>query len=142
MKSGEIKLRFFPKRQILRRPILGDMRHLILIRTRDITATTPTDIDFDESFTTTNSVYAFIETKEGTEVFDGTNLKSQININFVIRFIHGMIPYVSGLTEEKWIDYRDNRYDIVNVESYDERQIFMRLKCNLRGDKTKEVNKA
>lgn len=142
MKSGTIKLRFFPKRQILRRPILGDMRHLILIRTRAITAATPTDVDFDESFTTTNTVWASIETKDGDKIFDGTNLDSRIDINFIIRFIHGLIPYTSGLTEEKWIDYRDNRYDIINVESYDERQIFMRLKCNVRGDKTKEVNKA
>jgi head-tail adaptor len=142
MKSGTIKLRFFPKRQILRRPILGDARHLILIRTRNITATTPTDIDFDESFTTTNSVYAYIETKDGDKVFDGTNLDSRIDIIFRIRFIHGMIPYTSGLTEEKWIEYREDRYDIITVESYDERQQWMQLKCNLRGDKTKEVNKA
>lgn len=142
MKSATVKLKFFPHRQILRRPIIGDMRHLISIRTRTIGVTNPTNIDFTENFVTTNTVYASIVTKQGDSLFDGTNLESHTDTLFFIRFISNLQYFSSDLTQEYWIEYNGNRYDIKTVESYDERQQFMLLRCTLRGASNIPVNSA
>ena len=127
---------FAPKRQKIRRPLLGDMRHRIEIRTRSITPPSVDGVDFGESFVTTNTVYAALDTVTGEQLFDGTNVEiSGITHIFTIRSI-------SGLTEEKWIDYKGNRYDIKSIETFDARGLFMKLRCVLRGDKTKPVNAA
>ncbi len=142
MKSGTIKPRFYPRRQILRRPILGDQRHLILIRSRTITPTDPFNVDFGESFVTVATVWAYIETKGGDTFFDGTNIVKSKDIHFVIRFISSLLRFKTDITQEYWIEYNGNRFDITTVESYDERQDWMKLVCNIRGDTTLPVNSA
>ena len=142
MKSGTIKPRFYPRRQILKRPIIGDMRHLITISIRTIQPTTLANVDFDETFTVTQNVYAAIETKKGVNIFDGTNVTEIVDTIFTIRFIGGLVPFYSGITDEKWIDYEGERFDIKSVESIDNRRIFLRLTANTRGDSTLPVNKS
>ena len=124
-----------PRRQRLRRPALGDMRHLIQIQLRALAPVINDDIAAQEVFTTTNTVWAAITTTDGDEMFDGTNIADKIATIFTTRFI-------TGITEERFVDFGGEKYNIVKVENFDERKLFMRLLCVKRGDNTLEVNKA
>lgn len=123
-----------PKKQVIRRVSLGDMRHLITINTRTLNAV-ESGVEFGITFTLFKQVYAYIETVAGEEFFDGTTLKKISTHNFVIRFI-------DGLTAEYWINYQNNNYEIIDIETLDERGLFMKLRCLKRGDDTKPVNYA
>lgn len=128
--------KYGPKRQSIRRSLCGDMRHYIALQTRDITVPDdPNNPSYTESFTTTYQVFSAIYTKKGDEFFDGVNLSTFESHNFIIRRIN-------GLTEEKWILYRGFLYDIIDIEDYDERQLFMLIRTKLRGDATLKANQA
>lgn len=125
-----------PKKQAIRRVNLGDMRHKVLIRTRSLVPISdPNATNFGESFTTTYTRWAHLATTRGDSIFDGTTIKYAVTHIFTVR-------YIAGLTEEKWLEYQNQRYDIVDVEALDGRNLFMKLRCALRGSTAKEVNKA
>lgn len=124
-----------PTSQSIRRVCLGDMRHKIEIQSRSITPPPGSDIKFGENFVTTKTVWAYLKTVRGVSIFDGTNIAKAITDKFVIR-------YIATLTEESWVKYRSNLYNILDIEDYDGRKQFMVLSCNLRGDQGKPVNYA
>jgi SPP1 family predicted phage head-tail adaptor len=127
--------RFKSKKQVIRRPDIGDMRHKIEIRTQAIAPINTDNPDFGENFTLFKTVWAKIDTVSGEEIFAGTSLIKIVTHVFTIR-------YIATLTKEFWIFYQGNSYKIVDVEPLDERKVFMKIRCIIRGDQTKPVNYA
>ena len=116
-----------------RKVCVGDMRDKIIIETRSIIAPVSGSVDFTESFTDTKTVFAMVETKTGVEIFDGTNLLGIATHLFYIRFI-------ANITFQNWITFKNQKFDILDVQNLEERDEFYLLRCSLRGDETKPVN--
>lgn len=128
--------KYGPKRQAIRRCILGDMRHRIELQVRDIQGISNiNDVSYTEKFTTTFTRWSALYTVKGEEIFDGVNLTKLDTHHFIIRRI-------IGLTEEKWVKYQGRLYDIIDIDDYDERHLFMLIRTRLRGISTLQANQA
>lgn len=122
--------RCIKKKRKSRQICIGDMRDQITLENRSIR---PEEVDFIEDFTTVITVFALIETARGLESFDGANIINLVTHKIWIRFI-------PGITEETWVLFDDRRFDIMDVESLDERKDFLLLRCKERGQKDIPVN--
>ena len=116
-----------------RRICAGDLTEQIVIQLRAIKAPQSGSVDFDEDFTDSSTVWAAIETKSGIELFDGVNLISRPT-----HFIY--IRYITNIDVEKWITYKNKRYEILDAENLEERDEFILLRCSPLGDKTLQAN--
>ena len=112
---------------------IGDMRDRVIIQTRAITVPDANSVDFTEVFSADQTVWALVETKTGTQVFDGTNIVGIATHNIYIRFI-------TDVTFQKWLRFKNVIYDILDVQNLEERDEFYLLRCSLRGDDAKAVN--
>lgn len=110
-----------------RKVCIGDLRDKIVIQTRSITPPSANGSDMTETFATSNTVWAAIETRNGVEIFDGTNVLQGVATHYIY------IRYIAGLTEESWILYKSKYYDIIDVQNLEERDEFMLLRCCERG---------
>lgn len=113
---------------------LGGMNHKIKLQTRSIKPVTD-GVDFVEEFTQDISVWAMIKTMPKESIFDGSNIERSVSHFFYIRFI-------KNVTFEKWIEFKNNKYDIVAVENLNEEDNFLLLKASLRGNKDLNANLA
>jgi SPP1 family predicted phage head-tail adaptor len=111
------------------------MNQQITLQNRSIQAPTGSGVDYDEDFDGDNIVWALVETVEGETIFDSTNIEQVVTHHFYIRF-------VQGVTSETWVDYQSVKYDILDVENLDERDEWLLLRTNSRGDNTVSVNKS
>lgn len=111
----------------------GDLRNLITIKTRSITAPAQGDVNFGESFTTELEILAMVETVNGEEIFDGVNVIGTVTHNFYIRFI-------PDITFEKWLEFKSENYNILGVENLDERDEFYKLRTSKRGSSAITAN--
>lgn len=117
---------------------LGSLNELITINTRKIVPPshqTINDVDFNEEFTDSLTVFSRIRTKTGKAVFDQVGEEKIMSHEFVIRSI-------LDLTKEAWIVYLDNRYAILTIEDINEDLRFMKLRCIFRGSIDKKASKA
>lgn len=112
----------------------GDLDRKIAIKTRTTPGMT-TSAGIDQDFDTTNSVWSALKTTKGRSMFYTTNLDKAVSHVFYIR-------YIDGLTQESWIDYGGELYDIIDIDNYDERDEWMALMCNVRGEDDVEANYA
>lgn len=112
---------------------VGDMRDKIEIETRSIVAPVSGSVDFTESFVTTKTVWAMVETKSGVEIFDGTNIIGIASHFFYIR-------YIADITFQNWVKFKSQYFDILDVQNLEERDEFYLIRCSLRGDETKSIN--
>lgn len=116
-----------------RKVCTGDLRHFILLQARDLQASN-SSVDFIENFTDNGNVWAAIQTaRAGVTVFDASNIEIAVTHIFYIR-------YIAGFTQQVWIEFEGQKYDIFTVEDLDERHEFQALMCSVRGDSTKPVN--
>jgi SPP1 family predicted phage head-tail adaptor len=111
------------------------MNQLIKIHDRTLTPPATDDTNFTEVLSNENEVWAAVKTSTGIEVFSGTNLIGIATHFFYIRFI-------TGLTSESWVEFKDSYYRILDIQNYQEADEFMVLRCVVRGDTTKAVNLA
>lgn len=116
---------------------IGDMRDKIIIQLRSLTAPTGTGVDISETLDNNKCVWSMVQTRTGVEIFDGTGtqLKGIATHYFYIR-------YLKGLTAEAWVTYKDNLYDILDIQNFDERNDFQLLRCSLRGTADNLANQA
>lgn len=112
---------------------IGDMRDRIDITIRSLQAPIDGSVDFSESLTAVETVWAMLETKAGVEIFDGTNLKGVATHFFHIRFR-------AGIDINNWITFKAQNYTIIDVQNFEERNEFLLLRCALLGDETKATN--
>lgn len=111
---------------------IGDMRLRITLHTRSIVGLSD-GVDFDETLSDATEVWAALQTIKGEDIFDGTNVVGTVTHNFFIRAI-------DALTAETWLEYNSEYYDVLDIQNYEERGLFMVLRCSVRGDTTKETN--
>lgn len=116
-------------------PELGDLKHRITIYARNIKAPIDASHNYGLDFKSMITVWASIKTLKGDTIFDNVNLDKAISHVMTIRYL----PF---LTQEHWITYNHKYYDIVRVQDINEQLRFQILYCNLRGDVSKEANKA
>jgi SPP1 family predicted phage head-tail adaptor len=110
-----------------RKVCAGDMNQLITLKTRAMTGDFD-DVDFLELFTNDGNVWAAIQTTSSGEViFDSVGTETLVTHKIYIN-------YIEGLTQEVWIEFGGNNYDILSVENLDERNEFMKLNCVIRGN--------
>ena len=122
-----------------RKVCVGDMRDVVILQNRNITPPIFNTVDFDESFepinATNNESLALVETTTGKTFFDGVNTDTPIT-----HIIY--IMYDSTVTAETWVEFEGRRIDILAVEDFDERHMFMKLTCLDRGLISKNASKA
>jgi len=128
-----------PKCQQVRRKnrnvCIGDMRDKIILQSRTITPPSAGGSDMTEAFVTTKTVWALVETRQGVEIFDNSNLVGIATHYFYIR-------YSVGVTAETWIQFKSKYYDILDIQNLEERDEFMLLRCNERGSTSRASNYA
>lgn len=116
-----------------RKICIGDMRDMIQVQTRTIKSPVDGAFDFTEEFNDSLDIWALVETQSGVEVFDGANIKGVVTHLFYIRFME-------GFTFEKWITFKGQKFNIIDVQNLEERDEFYLLRCSLRGDEDLLVN--
>ncbi len=110
----------------------GDLRERIIIQIRSISPPTLDNVDFSETFVQRLIVWATVSSKAGEMIFDGTSV-SVAKTTFTIRFI-------PNITFENWIEFKGDRYEILSVTNFEEKDLFYSLECNKRGPKELPVN--
>lgn len=116
-----------------RRYCAADLNKRIVIQDRNIS--TPDDLDYGEDFDKLKTIWAGVKTLIGVEIFDQNNVPITASHDFIIH-------YRVGITAENWILFENNRYDILRVENFEERNEWLRLRSTLRGSDTKASTKA
>jgi SPP1 family predicted phage head-tail adaptor len=114
---------------------IGDLDSRIKIQVRTLKAP-ESGVDFTEEFTEVKEVWAMVQTSRGLEFFDDTGLNTTFTHKFYIRFSSSF-----SITSEDWLEWNNQRYDIVEVENLDERNEFLLLKAIKKGDKDINANK-
>jgi SPP1 family predicted phage head-tail adaptor len=124
-------------KRLSERVCIGSLNQKINIQVRELLAPIGDSVDFDEEFTLLENVWAMVETVAGKVFFDGSNTDKSITHNFYIRYISGV-----QITAENWINYKDQYFDIINVENLDEANRFLLMRTTIRGSDGLPVNKA
>lgn len=124
-----------PKTQVC----IGAMRHQIQILQR--TLNSPFDpiggnYESNEEFEVIATTWAMIKTTRGVVEFD--DIEQNRNVITTLFYIR----YLDDISEENWILYEDNYYDILTVKDYELRHTFLELACSLSGDYGKKANTA
>ena len=113
----------------------GDRRHRITIYERNITPPTADGVDFDEELSNAKTYWAAIKTRKGVVVFDSANTERDVTHSF-------FIVYDENITQEYWLRFNQQNYDILNVINIDGENRFLELQCSLTGSTYKESTKA
>ena len=115
---------------------LGDLNRSFSIKLRNITPPPDDGVDHDEVFTDFLDVHGAVETVNGVEIFDETNvLVGVVTHKFTFRFR-------SGVTFQEFVIFRGKRYRILDVTNVDERDEWVVIRATERGVDTVEINKA
>jgi len=116
------------------RVCFGDLNRKIKIKSRTITAPDESDeFDYEQTFGTPVTKWAAVQTSSGKDIFDGTNMIGTATHFFFLKF-------VSGLTSESMVEWRNENYRVLRIENLDENDEYMKLYCALRGVTANEVN--
>lgn len=118
-----------------RKICVGDLNKNCILQDRSITAPA-SGVDATETFTeNTPDVWAKIETSKGETVFDGTDTEIDVTHKFTIRFL-------TGITAETWILFNSVRFDILDVQNFEERDEWLLLLCTNKGTTANAANEA
>ena len=116
-----------------RRVCIGDLNIRVKIQTRTLESNNTATIELVENFTDVVEVWAAVNTTRGSQLFDGSEISNPFTHNFYIR-------HRSDIDFEKWIEYKDEKYDIVDVENLDADDNFLLMKCIKKGTKDNAAN--
>lgn len=116
-----------------RKICIGDFDKRIKIFSRQIKIQSDIDVDFNEEFIEQYEVWAMIHTSRGAELFDGVSLTNPFTHKIYIRF-------KNGITQEHWIEFNNDKYDIIDVEDLEERHEILLLKSKIKGNKDIPAN--
>lgn len=116
----------------------GNLNKLIEIYQRDITAPANSlsiNPDYTEEFTLLWNVWAMLQTPKGKVIFDEVGTETRITDVFYTRFL-------PNITAQNWIEFEDQRYDIVRVTNLEENNLYIKMETIIRGDVTKAASEA
>lgn len=111
----------------------GDLSKRIYVEVRTIMPPVDGGVDYSEEFTERKPLWAMVETVNGAQIFDGTNIVGQISHRFTVR-------WRKDLTIQSWVEYQGQKYKIINIENQNQRNRFLILSCTVRGDADLRVN--
>jgi len=111
----------------------GQLKYPITIETRVQEPPAGNSPDHSIDITTFMTVKAKIETKQGVEAFDGTNLNTLMTHEFTIR-------YITGVTIVNNVNYNNKYFKIERIINLNEENKYLIIQCTERGDNTKPVN--
>lgn len=116
---------------------IGDMRSPITIKSARFRSTTNSaDARVDFNSVGQLDVWALINTAPvGEAIFSNTNIARTVTHHVSVR-------YIPDLTQEAWVEYESDNYDILSVEYLDARKEFQMLRCALTGPVTIPANLA
>lgn len=120
---------------------LADLNRKIIVKSRVLTPSGVGSVDYSETFATVTTLWALVKTLDmrGREEFDGTQLRSEARFSAT----HDMyVRYTANVTQENFIEYNNEYYDILEVTNLNEDSTFLHLKCSLRGLNTNNINLA
>ncbi len=109
----------------------GDLNREIALHNRAITA--PEDIEYSEEFSPLARIPAMIITRRGVTTFDKTGTERVVHADIYIR-------YLTGVTDETWLEFERELYDILNYEDLDLDHKWLLLRCARRGPRTHQAN--
>lgn len=145
-----------------REPCIDDLDRIVTLKNRSITPPKGGSVDFTEVFSDleineddlvggsfsnafSNSfqvsdqglqdgeVWAMIESlSSAATIFDEVNQEQAISHKLLVYF-------VAGVTAETWVEFEDQRFDVVKAEDLDLRHEWIMLYCNLRGSSVKST---
>ncbi len=117
-----------------RKICLGDLRHRVILHSRDISAPGFDSVDFGEVYTPIGRAWAAIKTTNGKVRFDGAAEDVALTHAVYTR-------YRVDVTSESWVELSDGRLlDVVDFEDLDERREWLLLACTEKGTKEKAAN--
>lgn len=111
---------------------IGSRSSRITIYDRDITPSS-TGTGFSEELSGAIYPWAMVKTISGKDIFDGVNVLGTATHEFYIR-------YNSSVTAANWIEYNSEYYDILSTENLNGKGEFLKLFCNIKGNKNKTAN--
>ena len=106
---------------------IGDLNQRIKLQTRKLLTQFESGLEDIQAYVTIASPWACVETRRGSDTFDNIELGDTYTHVFHIR-------YRDNLPATIWIEYKNQRYDIVDVENLDERNEFLKICAKLSGD--------
>ncbi len=115
----------------------GDLRYTIKIFTRKLIVPdiTKGEVDAGEAFELLHELHAAIATPVGKTTFKGVDIVPRISHIFYVRFL-------SNISTEDWIEYANNRYDIVKLTNFETRGWFLKLETMERGNIDEDATRA
>lgn len=99
----------------------------IILQDRNIQPPVFGDPDFDETFVDVDTVSSLIDTERGNVLFDGVSTDRPITHKICIEYLGGVV------SSQTWIKFGERRFDIIDVENYNERDEILKLSCHERG---------
>ena len=108
-----------------------DLKHKVKVQTRAIVP--PEGVDYSQLLTDVKLAWAALQTKKGVEIFDGTNIIGIATHYFYVRII-------ADVTFVNFVEYKDKKYRILDVQNLDEDDEFLLLRCTERGESSKNSN--
>jgi len=130
MKCGSTK-------QTVKAQAIGDMRNYIELYERDINQPADNTVDFDETFTLIEAVWAKLVTVKGKVMFDGSNIAQEVTHEFYIRYLASLDR---DAYSNVYIKFDSEYFRILKVDHLDERKRFMRIDTTIRGQTDEQVN--
>lgn len=117
-----------------RKLCIGDLKTLIKISDRRLTEPGFSETNFGEEFPDAKTAWAKVRTINGRTLFNGVDTDIALTHEISIR-------YDPSVTSESWIQLTDGtRLDIVDTQNLEERNEYLILLCNARGNQ--EASKA
>lgn len=116
----------------------GSLNRKIQIYARAITSPldpTQATVDYGEDFVLVGNVWAMIKDIKGEIIFNNISIDDSPTHNFYTRFL-------DGITQENWVVFNNNRYNILRAESLDELNKFLWLQCVVRGSVANAASRA
>lgn len=92
-------------------------------------------VDYENTMQPKKSVWAGIKTTKGRQMFYTTNEDLAVSHIFYVR-------YGEAIFSTDWIKFGGENYDIIDVENIDERNEWIAIYCNVRGDSGNTINNA
>lgn len=107
--------------------MIGSLRHRITILKPVITYD---NIGQEvESWQEVATVWASVEPLSGKEYFNAQQINSEISTKITLRYLKFLLPH--------WVvQFGQQRYDILSIINFEERNIYLQLLCSVKvGDK-------
>lgn len=112
-----------------------DFRNKIEIQFSSSKPNNSPNVNADASFSNEKTTFAMIKTSKRSQFIDGTNVVDGTNVDFYIRY-DSEIDYSKKL----WVEFDNNKFDIVDIENIDKWNRVVRLGAIERGNKSFLVN--